>query len=338
MRGLKDPLLSCICRDMHKDFIFLEIAPNRFLIGMGPFERSSARVEGSVQFYIPDFFLSEPKPWITPSRLESVSDPNFKIPTFPKIDWIPPSLKDFEATFASLQKGFSAENFQKAVPVFFETGTIESKINFQQFERGKRPKTQGFQYGYWSKTSGMIGCTPEILFQQSEKNITTMALAGTIESTNSKSKLLKEHQLVIEDIKTQLSSFGKTTVGDQSLEEANGLTHLKTDITVNVDRTVTFENLVKALHPTPALGIFPRDPSMKWLKKQSPNRGGFGAPFGAAFPDECSICLVAIRNVMWDAKTARIGSGAGILPESDCNEEWKELWLKRESVKKIFFP
>jgi anthranilate/para-aminobenzoate synthase component I len=46
--------------------------------------------------------------------------------------------------------------------------------------------------------------------------------------------------------------------------------------------------------------------------------------------------LVAIRNVQWHGDTVRVGSGAGLLPESRLEREFEELRQKRDQVKALF--
>src|SRR5207253_11268242 len=65
-------------------------------------------------------------------------------------------------------------------------------------------------------------------------------------------------------------------------------------------------------------------------------RRTFGAPFGLERPDHRALALVAIRNVQWHADSVRIGSGAGLLPESRLQREFDELRDKREQVKSLF--
>ena len=44
---------------------------------------------------------------------------------------------------------------------------------------------------------------------------------------------------------------------------------------------------------------------------------------------------MAIRNLQWNGDALRIGSGAGLLPESHLEREFEELREKREQVKAL---
>lgn len=228
---------------------------------------------------------------------------------------------------------------------------------------------------------GMIGATPEVLFTESaDGTLETMALAGTRakalgsdchNNNNHKSDRHKndddeaaalladpkeryEHQLVVDDIRAVLASLGDVTVGETGVAELPTLYHLKTPIRVrlrkpvDVDMNVNMNNvdmdmerIARLLHPTPALGVAPRELGfaeiLTWDDVEIRER--FGAPFGvsADVGDRLRIrqCVVAIRNIQWQDQRIRLGSGCGVVPESDPAREWNELRLKRESVKRM---
>ena len=97
--------------------------------------------------------------------------------------------------------------------------------------------------------------------------------------------------------------------------------------------------MVRRLHPTAALGVWPRNEAgERWLREadRGVNRGGFGAPFGLEREDRCALALVGIRNIEWSDRSIRIGSGAGIIAESRLELEVEELRQKREQVKALF--
>ncbi|MDX9731628.1 MAG: 2-succinyl-5-enolpyruvyl-6-hydroxy-3-cyclohexene-1-carboxylic-acid synthase, partial [Bdellovibrionales bacterium] len=123
------------------------------------------------------------------------------------------------------------------------------------------------------------------------------------------------------------------------------LYHLVTDLAV---QTVDASPVawMQALHPTPALGVSPRDVSLQLLQDldalTSPEtaRAGFGAPFAVRFGARVEA-IVAIRQARWrfEENTDRIevvvGSGCGVVPESDLKKEWRELFGKRSAVMRL---
>jgi menaquinone-specific isochorismate synthase len=198
----------------------------------------------------------------------------------------------------------------------------------------------------------MIGATPENLFVKRGRELETVAVAGTKAKTAqpvaeavseflADSKERHEHQLVIDDLRETLSIVGDVTVGETQVLELPSLYHLVTPIQAHLNREMMLSELVALLHPTPALGLSPRRMGFSEMEKwgELDRRGRFGAPFGVAYRDEEGVeiqrCVVAIRNVQWQDQQVMLGSGCGVVPQSDFEREWSELRTKRESVKRL---
>ena len=96
------------------------------------------------------------------------------------------------------------------------------------------------------------------------------------------------------------------------------------------------EVLIRKLHPTPALGPLPRTTeTMNQLigwRERLDCPAQFGAPFGVMH-DGRFEAVVAIRGIWCDGTRIRIPAGCGIIEASRLVNEWRELRLKRESVK-----
>jgi menaquinone-specific isochorismate synthase len=97
-------------------------------------------------------------------------------------------------------------------------------------------------------------------------------------------------------------------------------------------------DLVRLLHPTPAVGCLPR--TDEWLAKLSEYRsflkvpGFFGAPFGFSQGDTQHM-VVSIRGLAWQNNEITLPSGCGIVAGSAFDHEWRELRLKREAVVRL---
>ncbi len=205
-------------------------------------------------------------------------------------------------------------------------------------------------YGIFLKGQGAIGVTPEILFDSIEKNeFKTMAIAGTYfkgkEFKNSKSKEPLEqfqldekenfeHKLVVEDIRLKLSGAESIEVGKIKTIEFGSLVHLFTEISFKMN--IDFVDLVKLLHPTSALGVFPKSYFEEWKTYLTigSKRAHYGAPFGVLFSDAKFSCLVGIRNLEWNKDGSYLGTGCGIVADSCWEKEWQELLEKKEAVVK----
>jgi menaquinone-specific isochorismate synthase len=102
---------------------------------------------------------------------------------------------------------------------------------------------------------------------------------------------------------------------------------------------MSFAEMVRRLHPTAALGAWPRNEAAeRWLREadRGVKRRTFGAPFGLEREDRSALALVSIRNVQWQGEHVRVGSGAGLIAESRLDRELEELREKREQVKALF--
>jgi menaquinone-specific isochorismate synthase len=253
-----------------------------------------------------------------------------------------PSFEKFQISFQDIQGRIHRGEIEKAVPVVFAEAPIvpsaaqKARILYQALEA--HPEL--YVFGYWDPVSGIIGATPEVLFHLKENKLKTMALAGTKPRDEEESLLrdpkeLREHQLVIEDIKLRLEKLGWVKVDETRIAEFGTLSHLRTYLEAEVS-LASVEDLMKRLHPTAALGVFPRNYGIQWMKElpYQNQRGVFGAPFVFSLSHSETIALVAIRCLQWDENGSQIGSGCGIVEASNLQKEWKELALKRDSVMK----
>jgi menaquinone-specific isochorismate synthase len=258
--------------------------------------------------------------------------------------WTAPALEQFEQMFATIQTKFARGELTKVVPVVFETAESipdQNQIWFSFMALLKAPALLS-PYGFWTEGRGLLGATPELLLrQESETEFLTSAVAGT-RSAETKVSLLEspkdmtEHQIVVEDILQRLKMFGAVKKSKVREVAFGSIFHLKTDISLESKKPVPFFEVLQRLHPTAALGTFPREPGLQWLSEQPGGleRGRFGGPFGYLDDRGWGSAWVAIRSLEWNANQSRIGSGCGIVAASQCPAEWQELQIKRESVKR----
>ena len=174
-----------------------------------------------------------------------------------------------------------------------------------------------------------------------------MALAGTRSAENADelltdAKELREHRFVVDDIVRRLAPFGNIEIGPLGILRLPSIAHLATSIRFEeyggADK-MSFADMVRRLHPTAALGVWPRtEAGERWLREadRGVKRRTFGAPFGLELEVHSALALVAIRNLQLGGDRIRVGSGAGLLPESRLEREFEELRDKREQVKALF--
>lgn len=336
---------------MPQDFAFIQTAPGRVFVGWGPFEQMPFRRPERPAFFITDFFLDEARSWRHPDTWEEISTEDFAArfgtDVDPEIEWSAIDEHDFAALFESAQRGISAGDFQKIVPVIFEAGTVGGD-DLWPYVIGRLPAVPRglYAYGYSIDGRSVAGAAPEVLFQTHGLGYATMALAGTRPIARSHellrdSKELREHRFVVEDISRRLAPFGNVEIGSLGIIQLPRIAHLVTPIffrEIGSDR-MSFAEMVRRLHPTAALGVSPRTQAgERWLREADHDvqRRSFGAPFGLEREGPYALALVGIRNIEWSGGSIRIGSGAGIIAESRLELEFEELRQKREQVKSLF--
>jgi isochorismate synthase EntC len=338
---------------MQRDFAFIQTAPDRIFVGWGPFEQLPFRRAERPAFYVSDFFLDDVHPWRHPAAWEELTveefASRFETRDVPRVEWEAPSLEDFTRLFESALSAMSRGDFHKIVPVLFESGRFTERGDWwRYFLTRLLALPPGLRaYGYSYNRHGMIGATPEVLFQAEARGYRTMALAGTRPVANAgellhDEKERLEHRLVVDDIVRRLAPFGNVEVGPLGLLRLPQIAHLMTPIFFaesGGNEKMSFAEMVRRLHPTAALGVSPRTPAgERWLREadRGVKRKTFGAPFGIEREDRSALALVSIRNVQWHGEAVRVGSGAGMLPQSRIEREFEELRQKRDQVKALF--
>lgn len=250
---------------------------------------------------------------------------------------------DFEAQFAWSQKTFREKLLQKTVPATKFEFSIKEKFNFAyQLFLSLQKHRPGFIYGLWDEAGGFLGLTPETLAAWDGKKLSTMALAGTWSNEQSfdhvsevDTKTREEHEFVINDIRERL---GKISVGNTEILTLPTLSHLKTEIAQECSQQKDFISAVEKLHPTAALGIYPRKPEMaeefsKFNIQQQ--RGFFGAPYGVIGQNFAHV-VVAIRGLIWTSNRVNLFVGCGVTAQSDVSAEWQELQTKKKAICEAF--
>lgn len=309
-------------------------------------------------FYFPDFFLKIKSPWFVQENFEEMEistlfhllAPYSKEDHFPTLDWVPRSKDLFSSSFHGLKALFEKSELQKGVPfIFYESQAtlLPPKLAFLLKNAIQYTmRSPVCIYGFWDRSQGMLGASPEILFrhmhERDKGTVETIALAGTCLPKHSDAmlndpKLSSEHLLVVQGIVESLSPFGRVTQGIPRVLSLPKLSHLMTEITLFLRAPVQFEAIVRALHPTPALGAFPRQAGMQWLKELQDkiDRRRYGAPVGMRLKNSNSKTIVAIRNLQWQDETLKIGAGCGIVHGSSEEREWDEIELKFSAIKSI---
>jgi menaquinone-specific isochorismate synthase len=317
------------------------------LIGHGPFTAAAEAPAGGVAFYVRDFALQDRLPWKIPGRVERTRTSELATritgPARLQSHWNPLDATPFSLVFQEVMASIHAGVFEKTVPVVTETGTAGFAPGPAILAAMARQGMPLQSYGWMEPESGFAGATPELLFSLHGRQLETMALAGTARSEDRDvfavdAKEIREHEYVAQTLVSKLLNLGRLERRDRMILDLGPIVHFLTPIHVDLHAHMAPEDLLQRLHPTPALGPLPRtdgtmEKLLEWRKRLGcPTQ--FGAPFGL-LDDQRFDAIVAIRGVWWQANHLSIPAGCGIIEASRLVNEWRELRLKREAVKRF---
>jgi isochorismate synthase EntC len=275
--------------------------------------------------------------------LANEASKNDHVPLFPQLD--EPTFEDYEKTYVEHSEFMKSENLLKTVPFVFAkfAGPMTVQMRRQALLKIFNIKPPLIPFGFWNNKEGLIGVTPEILFEMKGSEISSMALAGThrksvpIEQILADLKLRNEHQIVLDELLEKWKSYGKVRSGDTQILELPSLFHLYTPIQASLFQPESVFDLLKSLHPTSAVGVFP---NAKWRLLESltgqKQRGFYGSPLLFRLGADHHLATVCLRLVQWNQKSTRFPVGGGIVKQSRLEDEWDEIQAKLESVKKLF--
>ncbi|MFT7172461.1 MAG: menaquinone-specific isochorismate synthase [Paracoccaceae bacterium] len=312
------------------------------LVGYGPFTTFAEPPSAGVAFYRNDFSLSEEKPWLVPDRVEVLE--KAPVAGAVEIDWEEPDPAGFAEVFREVSDAIGQGVLEKSVPVVTAKGKGLCSPDDLLASLLEVPETLR-PYGWIGEEGGFLGATPEVLFRYFDGRIYTMALAGTARSDERilfaiDDKEIREHEFVAQTLIAKLSDLGMVIRNERGILDLGKLIHFQTLIKVELYKYEEIKRLIERLHPTPALGPLPRTTATMDLLKDWRARLDcpveFGAPFGL-LRDGDFEALVAIRMVSWRGDEFSLPSGCGVIQESRLVSEWRELALKREAVRDLFF-
>lgn len=193
------------------------------------------------------------------------------------------------------------------------------------------------------QTGTWIGSTPEIILSGQEKLWHTVSLAGTMpmqgESipTEWSTKNQEEQAFVSEYIRKCVKQFGsQVTEKGPYTARAGHVVHLKTDFHFSLKETGHLGDLLKTLHPTPAVCGLPKQPAYDFiLENEHYDRSYYSGIIGWLEPEGHTTLYVNLRCMKIEDKQITFYAGGGILPSSVADSEWEETQQKMNTMRHI---
>lgn len=203
---------------------------------------------------------------------------------------------------------------------------------------------ESYLFGLEHEDMLFYGASPERLVKVDNGRAFSSCVAGSIKrgqtaeqdealgnSLLNDAKNRGEHHYVVEMI---TETFEKNCCdvkipNGPKLLKIRDIQHLYTPVEGQLNDGATILQLVKHLHPTPALGGVPREAAMQMIRQYEPmNRGLYAAPIGWLDADGNGEFAVAIRSAALVQDKAYLYAGGGIVADSKPQSEYEETLVK----------
>ena len=184
---------------------------------------------------------------------------------------------------------------------------------------------------YHPFTGWWMGASPELLLQSHSANeLHTRALAGTRSASKNgdwDDKNIEEHAFVTDDILNRIKNATHDSVS-VSMSRRNlsygKIEHLCTDITIASPDSIDETAIIRAIHPTPAVGGYPREEAMENIELFEPSsRNCYGGRITIKTAEGITSYVI-LRCVHFDTERWAIYTGSGITSSSIPKDEWIE--------------
>ena len=211
----------------------------------------------------------------------------------------------------------------------------------------------GYHFHVPLEEGALIGASPELLLRKQGNKFYSNPLAGSArrESCPEKDgevsrvlldsgKDLYEHHIVTEGMRQVLASRSRSLdiPASPELLSTPTLWHLSTPINGEVlDSQENALSLACLLHPTPALCGSPTLAARELIDQLEPfDRGLFGGIVGWCDDRGNGEWVVTIRCGTVKGDQVRLFAGAGIVPDSSPESEWRETGVKLTTMLRAF--
>lgn len=196
--------------------------------------------------------------------------------------------------------------------------------------------------------SALVGAAPETVATLRDGVFHATAVAGSVRRGDSpreqrelaatllaSDKNRFEQRIALDDMVARLETVAhqiRTDPQPHVLTLAR-IQHLETEIRASVPAGVGVLDLLRLLHPTPAVCGLPRDAAMAFLAQEEPfERGWYAGPVGWFDADGNGVFAPALRTGVSTGSGWRLFAGAGIVEGSVPALEWEETGIKFEPM------
>ncbi|MGB5809029.1 MAG: isochorismate synthase [Polyangiales bacterium] len=196
------------------------------------------------------------------------------------------------------------------------------------------------RFALWRGDAAFLGATPELLISRRGDAVLSEALAGSTargdaDRMMASEKEREEHQVVVRAVLQALEPFCDPlrSAAEPRIRELPNVLHMQTPVEGRLRESTHVLDLVRALHPTPAVGGVPTKRSVDWIvRHEGLPRGWYSAPVGWTDANGDGEFFVALRSGLLRDGKAWVYAGAGIMADSDPDAEYAETELKMQAL------
>jgi isochorismate synthase len=199
-----------------------------------------------------------------------------------------------------------------------------------------------------SDGTAFVGASPELLVRRSGERAFAQPMAGSVArgATDAEDEQLArqledsakdavEHRIVSEFVVEALRPFARSVSGRPAeVVRFTNIQHLATSVTAELAPPAAGAlELAAALHPTPAVGGWPREAADALIDElEGMERGWYAGAVGWIDGRGDGEFAVALRcGLLWE-DGARLYAGVGVMPDSDPARELEETELKFKAL------
>mgnify|MGYP000085347493 CR=1 FL=1 len=264
-----------------------------------------------------------------------------------------PDREGWRENIEAVLEAFSAGEMDKVVLARRAEFEFEDDLDAVKLVLGLRAATPGCFHFLVEPEEGtaFVGASPERLFRREGRRILSEAVAGTrprgvseADDEELREELLgsvkdqAEHSYVRISIGETLGPLCEALEGEDKASEmklARGR-HLVSRIRGTLREGVTDSQVLTDLHPTPAVGGYPKRVALERIRECEPfDRGWYAGPIGWIGADAAELA-VGIRSGLVRGNTLALYSGAGIVAGSTPEGEWVEIEQKIGDFTRVF--
>ena len=195
----------------------------------------------------------------------------------------------------------------------------------------------------------VLSFSPELFFSiNTERTITVRPMKGTAAMTDSHAadtgrmawlaadeKNRAEHLMIVDLLRSDLGRLCKpgSIRADPlfSVERYRTLLQMTSTVAGSLRSSVTLEQVFRALFPSGSMTGAPKSRTMEIIEElEERRRGIYSGAIGFASPSGATVFNVAIRTVILQHGSLRMGVGGGIVADSVATDEHAECWLKSQ--------